>query len=97
MRIIPYKRNELPLLTKKREHELKALSDSDINYSDIAPLDDSFWKQAERERFYRPVKIQASVRIDADVLAWLKQPGKGYQTRLNAILREAMMCDLQRK
>ncbi|EEK3571854.1 BrnA antitoxin family protein, partial [Salmonella enterica] len=50
-----------------------------------------------RGRFWRPVKAQTSVRIDADILEWLKAPGKGYQTRLNAILREAMLRELQRK
>lgn len=43
---------------------------------------------------YRPVKRPTTVRIDADVLFWLKSAGPGYQTRLNAILREAMMRDL---
>jgi uncharacterized protein (DUF4415 family) len=44
-----------------------------------------------RTPFYKPTNVLASVRIDADVLAWLKSRGKGYQTRLNAILREAMI------
>ena len=47
--------------------------------------------EAVRGRFYRHVKQQLAVRIDADVLEWLKQEGKGYQKRLNAILREAML------
>ncbi|KAF0662898.1 hypothetical protein L244_28840, partial [Salmonella enterica subsp. enterica serovar Worthington str. BCH-3194] len=42
-------------------------------------------------------KTQASVRIDADVMEWLKRPGKGYQTRLNAILREAMLREQNKK
>ncbi|WFQ78091.1 BrnA antitoxin family protein (plasmid) [Xenorhabdus sp. SF857] len=97
MSIVRYKRSELSPLTEDRKYELNALSDSDIDYSDIAPLDDDFWKKSEQGKFYRPVKTQASVRIDADVLAWLKKAGKGYQTRLNAILREAMMRDLHHK
>ncbi|MGJ0580064.1 BrnA antitoxin family protein [Xenorhabdus bovienii] len=100
MSIVRYKRSDLPPLTENRESELKALSgkpDSNIDYSDIAPLNEAFWKNATQGQFYRPVKTQASVRIDADVLAWLKEAGKGYQTRLNAILREAMMRDLHRK
>ncbi|KLU14987.1 MULTISPECIES: BrnA antitoxin family protein [Xenorhabdus] len=92
MSIVRYKRSELSPLTEDRKYELNALSDSDI-----APLDDDFWKKSEQGKFYRPVKTQASVRIDADVLAWLKKAGKGYQTRLNAILREAMMRDLHHK
>ncbi|MDC9582902.1 BrnA antitoxin family protein [Xenorhabdus sp. PR6a] len=100
MSMVRYKRNELPPLSEKREGELRELSDkpdSDIDYSDIEPLDNAFWKNATQGQFYRPVKKQTSIRIDADVLAWLKDTGKGYQTRLNAILREAMMRDLHRK
>jgi uncharacterized protein (DUF4415 family) len=41
--------------------------------------------------FYRPVKKQITARVDADVLAWLKSQGKGYQSRMNAILRDAML------
>lgn len=97
---VRFKRGELPPLTDKQQAELDALSrkqDSDIKCDDIAPLDDSFWQAAERGRFYRPVKTQASIRIDADILEWLKAPGKGYQTRLNAILRAAMLRELQGK
>ncbi|CDG15710.1 conserved protein of unknown function (plasmid) [Xenorhabdus doucetiae] len=100
MSMVRYKRNELPPLSEKQKAELRKLSDkpdSDIDYSDIAPLDTAFWKNATQGQFYRPVKTQTSVRIDADVLAWLKETGKGYQTRLNAILREAMLRDLHRK
>ena len=97
---VRFKRSELPPLTIKQQAELETLSsktDGEIDCSDIAPLDDSFWRAASRGQFYRPIKTQASVRIDADVLEWLKAPGKGYQTRLNAILRAAMMRELQSK
>lgn len=100
MSMVRFKRSELPEPDEKREAELKAMAgkpDADIDYSDISSLGEDFWKSAVRGQFYRPVKTQASVRIDADVMAWLKEPGKGYQTRLNAILREAMMRDLHRK
>jgi uncharacterized protein (DUF4415 family) len=43
------------------------------------------------EAFYRPVKQSTTIRIDADILHWLKGKGRGYQTRLNMILREAML------
>jgi uncharacterized protein (DUF4415 family) len=36
------------------------------------------------------------VRLDADVIAWLRRQGKGYQTRLNALLRGAMLKDLKK-
>ena len=41
-------------------------------------------------KFYRPIKHPVTVRIDADILAWLKRSGPGYQTRINALLRQAM-------
>lgn len=92
--------NNLPPLTEERQAELKALAempDSEIDYSDIPPLDESFWKNAVRNPFYKPTKTSTTVRVDADVLAWLKSQGKGYQTRINAILREAMLRSLHDK
>jgi uncharacterized protein (DUF4415 family) len=74
--------------------ELQALAnkpDSDIDYSDVPPTTRRDWEGAVRGKFYRPIKRQLTVRIDADVLAWLKSHGKGYQSRLNAILRSAML------
>lgn len=100
MSTVRYKRNALPSLTEEQKVELKLLaeqSDDQIDYSDISEPKNSLWENAVRGQFYRPLKKHASVRIDADVLEWLKQPGKGYQTRLNAILREAMLRTQQEK
>lgn len=86
--------SNLPPLKKKQKAELKALSempDSEIDFSDIPALDDAFFQNALRNPFYRPVKKSTTVRVDSDVLVWLKAQGKGYQTRLNSILREAML------
>lgn len=99
MSTVRYKQSELPALTKKRKAELKKLAerpDSEIDYSDIPHLDDAVWKNAVPNPFYKPTKTHASVRIDSDVLMWLKSQGKGYQTRLNAILREAMLRSLHK-
>ncbi len=65
--------------------------DEGIDYSDIPKLDETFWSNAAPNPFYKPIKIHASVRIDADVMAWLKSEGRGYQTRMNTILRDAML------
>ena len=92
--------NKLPPLTDAQTAELKTLSnmpDSAIDYSDIPPLDDTFWKNAVHNPFYKPTKTSTTMRVDSDVLAWLKSQGKGYQTRMNAILREAMLRSLHRK
>lgn len=86
--------NNPPPLTAEQQTELKALAsmpDEEINYSDIPPLDEAFWINSVQNPFYKPTKISTTVRVDSDVLAWLKGQGKGYQTRLNAILREAMI------
>jgi len=85
-----------PLTAKERKQvaKLAALPDSKIDYSDIPPLTEKFWKNAVRNPFYRPVKQQLTVRLDADVVAWLREQGKGYQTRMNALLREAMLEDV---
>jgi uncharacterized protein (DUF4415 family) len=92
--------NNLPPLTEKQKAELKALSempDTEIDFSDISPLDEAFWKNAVSNPFYKPTKSSTTVRVDSDVLAWLKSEGKGYQTRINTILREAMLRSLHRK
>jgi uncharacterized protein (DUF4415 family) len=75
---------------------LAARPDSEINFSEIPPLKESFWKNAVRNPYYRPVKQQLTVRLDADVVAWLRRQGKGYQTRLNQMLREAMLENLKK-
>lgn len=78
-------------VTKRQAKEiaaLKRMKDEDIDLTDIRPLDD--WSKAVIGKFYRPVKKSLTIRIDADVLAWLRGQGKGYQTRINALLREAM-------
>jgi uncharacterized protein (DUF4415 family) len=81
---------------KRKLAQLAARPDSEIDFSEIPPLKDSFWKNAVRNPLYRPVKQQLTVRLDADVIAWLRQQGKGYQTRLNQLLRELMLEGIKR-
>jgi len=81
-------------VSKSVRRQLIALAnrpDNEIDFSDVPATTRKEWANAVRGNFYRPVKRQLTVRIDADVLAWLKSQGKGYQSRLNAILRSAMM------
>lgn len=75
---------------KQQIERLKAMTDNDIDYSDAPELPDAAWQNAERAKFFKPVKVQKTVRIDADVLSWLESEGPGYQTRLNSILRREM-------
>src|SRR2546423_178996 len=77
--------------TRKQAKELAALArmrDDQIDLSDAPELRD--WSRAVVGKFYRPVKRPVTIRVDADVLAWLKRQGRGYQTRINKLLREAM-------
>jgi uncharacterized protein (DUF4415 family) len=86
-------------MTPARKRKLARLAnrpDSEIDPSDIPPLQERFCKNAVRNPLYRPVKLQLTVRLDADVVAWLRRQGKGYQTRLNKVLREAMVEDVKK-
>jgi len=86
-----------PLSTEAKANieELLRMPDHEIDTSDIPELPSSAWKDAVRGRFYRPVKQAVSLRLDADVIAWLKKDGRGYQTRANQMLRERMLKDLE--
>ena len=89
-----------PPLTAKQRAELAALAnmpDSQIDFSDIPLLSEKFWKNAVRNPLYKPTKTSTTVRVDSDVLVWLKGQGKGYQTRINVILRDAMMNAIDHK
>ena len=86
-------------LTTKQKRDLAAwvaLRDDRIDTSDIPELPLRAWKDAVRGRFYRPVKQAVWLRLDADVVAWLKKPGKGYQTRANHLLRQQMLADMRK-
>ena len=79
-------------LTRKQQAELAALAalpDDRIDTGDIPEIRD--WSGARRGVFFRPVKQQLTLRIDADIVAWFKRQtkkGQGYQTRINRALRE---------
>jgi uncharacterized protein (DUF4415 family) len=68
--------------------EQDRLNKARIDYSDIPPLGDEFFSKAKQA--WPPAKQQLTIRLDADILEWLKRHGRGYQTRINRILRAAM-------
>jgi uncharacterized protein (DUF4415 family) len=75
--------------TAAQKRDLKALAamkDEDIDLSDIPEQLD--WSGAKRGMFYKPIKQQLTLRLDADVVDWFKRQGEGYQTRINAVLRK---------
>jgi uncharacterized protein (DUF4415 family) len=69
---------------------LKATADADIDYSDIPALTDDQLDEMVRGKFYRPPKELVSVRLEPEVLQWLRDFGPGYLTRINDILRAVM-------
>ena len=96
--IVEYRHEPGKPLTTKQKRELEALAkmpDREIDTSDIPELPAGAFKNAVRGRFYRPVKQAVSLRLDADVIAWLKKDGEGYQTRANQMLRERMLAELR--
>jgi uncharacterized protein (DUF4415 family) len=73
---------------------LAALSDNSIDLTAMPELLD--WSGATRSKFYRPVKQQVTLRLDADVLHWFKtKGGRGYQTRINAVLRQVIEDEMR--
>lgn len=81
-------------LTERQRQELRALAkleDKDIDYSDIPPMNIHSGKW-EAAKFYRPIKQQVSIRLDADVLAWCRTQHPKYQTYINSLLRREMMA-----
>jgi uncharacterized protein (DUF4415 family) len=88
--------NNLPPLTESQKAELAALAalpDDQINFTDNPEVTEERMKNAIRHRFYRQ---QITARLDSDVLHWLKSQGKGYQSRMNEILRKEMLAALKR-
>lgn len=73
---------------KLTTEERRRLEKTPIDHSDIPPLGDEFFAKVAEDRI--PAKQQLTIRLDADVLKWLKANGRGYQTRINRILRAAM-------
>ena len=68
---------------------LDAMSDEDIDYSDIPPVRD--FSGFRRGVFYRPEKQAVTIRLDADVVAWFKSSEPKYQTAVNRVLRDYML------
>jgi uncharacterized protein (DUF4415 family) len=78
-------------LTKEQKRQagvIAAKTDADIDLSDAREVLD--WSGAEIGKFYRPPKKPVTMRLDIDIINWLKSHGRGYQTRVNALLRHAM-------
>ncbi|MBZ5630938.1 MAG: BrnA antitoxin family protein [Acidobacteriia bacterium] len=88
------------LTNKQRQKQLQAIAaipDGRIDASDIPELTEEQLRGAIRGQMYRPIKKPVTMRLDADVIAWLKHDGPGYQTKANALLRREMIRSHQEK
>ena len=78
-------------LSREQKRDIAAIAaqkEEDIDLSEMPEIVD--WSGAEIGKFYRPPKKSVTMRLDQDVLDWLKGYGKGYQTKVNLLLRHAM-------
>jgi uncharacterized protein (DUF4415 family) len=88
----------MPKLTPEKRKELQKLAarpDSEIDISDIPEIQE-FPSDAVIGKFYRPQKTSITIRLDSDVVVWLKASGEGYQTRINSYLRQLMRRSRER-
>lgn len=89
MKGAPMRRGNPTPLTSELQAELEALAarpDGELDTSDIPEVRD--WSDGVRGAFYKPIKKPVALRLDADLLDWFRRQGPGYQTRINAALRE---------
>jgi uncharacterized protein (DUF4415 family) len=88
------------LTSRQRRSELKAIAaipDDRVDTSEIPELTEDQLGRAVWGQMYRPVKKPVTMRLDADVIAWLKADGRGYQTKANALLRKEMVRAYEEK
>ena len=82
------------MTSKQRQKELETIAgrpDEQIDTSDVPELTAEQLSRAVRGQMYRPIKKPVTMRLDADVIAWLKLDGPGYQTKANSLLRREMV------
>lgn len=88
-------------LTKTERHKqlksIAAIRDTQIDISDVPELTAEQMRRAVRGQWYRPIKKPVTIRLDTDVIEWLKKDGRGYQTKANRLLRTEMLRSLRKK
>jgi len=80
---------------KRKLARLAAQPDSQIDFSEIPPLTEKFWKNAVRNPFRRRAKQRLTVQLGTDVVGWLQGQGDDYHSRLNGMLRKAMQEEIR--
>ena len=80
--------------SKTNYKRISKLSDKDIDYSDIPETDEKFWSDAEV--LFPTKKTHVSIRLDDDIISWFKQFGRGYQSKINSVLK-SYITSIQKK
>lgn len=96
--IVSYKANELPVDNKTDWLRVDAMTNAELDKNskedpDTLLADNKFWKVAQLVMASNLNKEKITIRIDTDILDWLKHRGRGYQSRINSILRAYMKTD----
>jgi len=82
-------------LTPERIAEIKAFKNTDFSDCPVLTEEELKKMRPRHPEYFRPIKKAVQIRLDADVLAWFKGYGKGYQSRINAVLRDVMQQSVQ--
>jgi uncharacterized protein (DUF4415 family) len=91
MGTVKFNGKTLPKVSKKEWDRIDTIKDEKIDTSEIPEVTNfSGFRSWEDRRMYKPVKVTVTCKLDADIVSWLKKDGKGYQTRMNSILRKAL-------
>jgi uncharacterized protein (DUF4415 family) len=83
-------------LPSKRIAEIKAFQNTDFSDCPVLSEEELKKMRPRHSEYFKPIKKAVQIRLDADVLAWFRGHGKGYQSRINAVLREVMQRSVQR-
>jgi uncharacterized protein (DUF4415 family) len=89
--------NGAKTLSPERIAEIKAFKNTDFSDCPVLTGEELKKMRPRHPEYFKPVKKAVQIRIDADVLAWFKGYGKGYQSRINAVLREVMLQTTHRQ
>jgi uncharacterized protein (DUF4415 family) len=96
MGIVSFTHETMPEVSQEEWDIAASVKEEDIDYSDIPEIKDLSGLRLVKpsppidDKMYKPLKVSLTCRLDADIVDWLKKGGKGYQTRLNSILRLVM-------
>jgi len=85
------------ILLPERIAEIKAFKNTDFSDCPIMTEEELKKLRPRHPEYFKPKKQAVQIRLDADVLAWFKAYGKGYQSRINSVLREVMLHSEQKK